>query len=40
VIESIALALLGWLVIGACALPFIGRFLHMAEKDDDEGGEA
>jgi len=39
VIESIAIALLGWLVIGACALPFIGRFLHMADRDD-EGGEA
>jgi len=36
--EIIAVGVLVWLVIGACALPFVGRFFHLADRDD-EGGE-
>lgn len=32
--ESIGLVVLAWLAIGACALPFVGRFFHLADRDD------
>lgn len=36
IFESIGVALLAWMVIGACALPFVGRFFHLVGKDDEE----
>lgn len=36
IVETIALLLLAWLVIGAIALHFVARFLRLAGKDDEE----